>query len=132
VRDADSTPFVILTTDLTTGSTQFSEKIQLQLDSRKVGAIAGGYYFREATDERLSVPLSFPPAPPVIASILAGGPGTRDLQFSDLETDSFAAFGHMSVEPIQGLELTGGLRYSRDRKTYQGTGAQRMRAATSG
>jgi iron complex outermembrane receptor protein len=121
VRDADNTPFVILTTDLTTGSKQFSQEVQVQLDFDKVGAIVGGYYFNEATDERLSVPLSFPPAPPVIASILAGGPGTRDLQVSDLETDSFAAFGQVSVEPTRGLELAAGLRYTEDRKTFQGT-----------
>ena len=87
MRDADNTPFVILTTDLTTDSRQFSEEVQLQLDCDKVSAIVGGYYFNEATDERASVPLSFPPAPPIIASILAGGPGSRDLQFSDLETE---------------------------------------------
>jgi iron complex outermembrane receptor protein len=75
VRDADNTAFLILTTDLTTDSTQFSEEVQMQLDAGKVGAILGGYYFNEATDERASVPLSFPPTPPLIASILAGGPG---------------------------------------------------------
>lgn len=121
VRDADNTPFVILTTDLTTDSKQFSQEIQVRLDHKKVGAIVGGYYFNEATDERLSVPLSFPPTSPVIASILAGGPGTRDLQSSDLETDSFAAFGQVSVKPIGGLELAGGLRYTEDRKNFQGT-----------
>jgi iron complex outermembrane receptor protein len=121
VRDADNTPFVILTTDLTTDSKQLSQEIQVQLDFDKVNAIVGGYYFNEATDERASVPLSFPPTPPVIASILAGGPGTRDLQFSALETDSFAAFGQVSVKPTDRLELAGGLRYTEDRKTLQGT-----------
>ena len=121
VRDADNTPFVILTTDLTTDSKQFSQEVQVRLDYDKVGAIVGGYYFNEATDERASVPLSFPPTPPIIASILAGGPGTRDLQYSDLETGSFAAFGQVSVKPAGGLELAAGLRYTEDRKTYQGT-----------
>ena len=121
VRDADNTPFVILTTDLTTDSKQVSEEVQLQFESRRVGATVGGYYFNEATDERASVPLSFPPAPPVIASLLAGGPGTRDLQFSDLETDSFAAFGHVSFKPTPAFEVAGGLRYTEDRKSYQGT-----------
>lgn len=121
VRDADNTRFDILNTDLTTDTEQFSQEIQAQLDFDKARAIIGGYYFNEATDERLSVPLSFPPAPPIIASILAGGPGSRDLQFSDLETDSVAAFGHVSVRPTSELELAGGLRYTEDRKTYQGT-----------
>lgn len=121
VRDADNTPFDILHTDLTTETEQFSQEIQAQLDFDNARAILGGYYFNETTDERLSVPLSFPPAPPILASILAGGPGTRDLQYSDLETDSLAAFGHLSVKPTSALEVAGGLRYTEDRKTYQGT-----------
>ncbi len=121
VRDADNTAFVILTSDLTTGSKQFSEELQVQLAFDKGNAILGGYYFDEATDERLTVFLPFPPSPPVIASLLAGGPGTRDLQVSDLQTDSLAAFGQVTVRPAQGLELAGGLRYTEDRKTYQGT-----------
>ena len=121
VRDADNTSFLILTTDLTTDARQFSEEIQVQVDTGKVGAILGGYYFDEATDERASVPLSFPPTPPVIASIMAGGPGSRDLQLSDLETRSLAGFGQVSYRPVTGLELAAGLRYTQDRKSYQGT-----------
>jgi iron complex outermembrane receptor protein len=121
VRDADNTAFVILTSDLTTDSRQFSQELQAQLTFDKGNAIVGGYYFDEATDERLTVFLPFPPSPPVIASLLAGGPGTRDLQLSDLQTDSLAAFGQVTVRPVEGLELAGGLRYTEDRKTYQGT-----------
>lgn len=120
-RDADNTPFVMLTTDMTTDSKQVSEELQVQVDAGKVGAIVGGYYFHEATDERLSVPLSYPPTPPIIASLLAGGPGSRDLQLSDLETNSLAAFAHGSFEPTPAFELAGGLRYTQDRKSYQGT-----------
>jgi len=121
VRDADNTPFVILTTDLTTESEQFSEEIQLQLDFDRVSAILGGYYFNETTTERASVPLAFPPAPPIIASLLSGGPGSRDLQYSDLETRSLAAFGQVSLHPSDELELSAGFRFTEDRKTYQGT-----------
>lgn len=121
VRDADNTRFVILTTDLSAESRQFSEEIQLQVDAGKADGIVGAYYYNEATDERASVPLSFPPTPPLIASVLAGGPGSRDLQYSDLDTNSVAVFGHVSVEPARGLEVAGGLRYTRDRKSYQGT-----------
>lgn len=121
VRDADNTPFVILTTDVGAQSTQFSQELQLQLETDTLSGILGVYYFDEDTDERASVPISFPPSPPVIASILAGGPGSRDLQLSVLETKSFAVFGEATWEVATGLELTGGLRYTEDRKTYQGT-----------
>ncbi len=121
VRDADNTPFVILTTDLTTDSEQFSQEVQAHLDYGKVKAILGGYYFDEDTDERASVPLAFPPSPPVLASLFAGGPGSRDLQYSVLGTESWAVFGQVSVRPVTRLELSGGLRYTDDRKSYRGT-----------
>lgn len=121
IRDADNTPFVLITTDVGAESEQFSQEVQLQYDRGIVSAIIGGYYFDEDTFERATVPLSFPPSPPVIGSLLAGGPGSRDLQLSNLETKSWAAFGEVSIEPATGLELSGGLRYTKDRKYYQGT-----------
>ncbi|WP_162839602.1 TonB-dependent receptor [Sphingomonas sp. HT-1] len=121
IRDADNTPLLLITTDVGAQSHQFSQEVQLQLDWESVSAILGGYYFNEVTNERATVPVSFPPSPPVIRSILAGGPGSRDLQVSRLKTDSLAGFGEVSVKPVAGLELTGGLRYTTDRKTYLGT-----------
>jgi len=121
IRDADNTPFVMITTDVGGESTQFSQELQLQYERGSVSGILGGYYFDEDTFERATVPLAFPPSPPVISSLLAGGPGSRDLQLSDLETRSLAAFGELSIKPVSGLELSGGLRYTEDRKTYQGT-----------
>ncbi|HEY6816993.1 MAG TPA: TonB-dependent receptor [Croceibacterium sp.] len=121
IRDADNTPFVMITTDVGGDSEQFSEELQLQYQRGIVSAILGGYYFKEDTFERATVPLAFPPSPPVITSLLAGGPGSRDLQLSNLETRSLAAFGEVSVEPLDGLEFNGGLRYTEDQKAYQGT-----------
>ncbi|CAN5485228.1 TonB-dependent receptor [soil metagenome] len=121
VRDADNTPFTMITTDVGSKSAQFSQEVQLQLQFDKVNAIFGGYYFNEDTNERATVTLAFPPSPPVITSILAGGPTSRDLQISHLKTDSVAVFGEVSVKPAAGLELTGGLRYTSDTKTYRGT-----------
>ncbi len=121
IRDADNTPFLMITTDVGAKSEQISQEVQVQFDWGSVSAIVGGYYFNEKTRERATVPLSFPPSPPVITSILAGGPGSRDLQISQLKTDSLAGFGEISVEPVAGLELSGGLRYTSDRKTFQGT-----------
>ena len=67
------------------------------------------------------MPLAFPPSPPVIGSLLAGGPGSRDLQLSRLKTDSVAAFGEVTWNVTDALEVSGGLRYTTDRKTYRGT-----------
>lgn len=121
IRDADNTPLTLITTDVASNSKQFSQELQLQADLGNISGIVGGYYFHETTDERATVFLAFPPSPPVIGSLLAGGPGSRDLQVSRLKTDSLAAFGEVTWSPTDRLELTGGLRYTTDKKYYQGT-----------
>ncbi len=121
IRDGDNTPLLLITTDVAAQSAQFSQEVQLQLDFGSVNAIVGGYYFNEVTDERATVPLAFPPSPPVIGSLLAGGPGSRDLQLSRLKTDSVAAFGELAWNVTDALEISGGLRYTSDRKHYRGT-----------
>jgi len=121
IRDADNTPFTMITTDVGADSDQFSQELQLQYSAGIISAILGGYYFDETTFERATVPLAFPPSPPVIGSLLSGGVASRDLQLSNLETESVALFGEVSVKPVDGLELSGGLRYTSDDKTYQGT-----------
>jgi iron complex outermembrane recepter protein len=67
------------------------------------------------------VPLAFPPAPPVIGSLLAGGPGTRDLQFVNLTTESLAAFTEWTFNLTDALSITGGARYTSDDKSLKGT-----------
>ncbi len=121
IRDADNTPFVMITTDVGADSDQFSQELQLQYNAEVFSGIVGAYYFDEKTFERATVPLAFPPSPPVISSMLAGGPGSRDLQLSNLKTESVAVFGEASVKPVERLEVSAGLRYTNDDKTYQGT-----------
>ncbi|PCI53407.1 MAG: TonB-dependent receptor [Alphaproteobacteria bacterium] len=121
IRDADNTPFEILTTDVGSASTQFSQELQAQFDFDSITGLVGAYYFDEKTDDRVSAFLSFPPAPPFIASILAGGPGTRDLQVVNLRTESFALFSEWDYEIVENLNLSGGLRYTEDKKSFQGT-----------
>src|SRR5690606_23510728 len=73
ILDADNTPFVIITTDVGAESKEFRQELQLQYDRGIFSGIVGAYYFDEDTYERATVPLAFPPSPPVIGSLLAGG-----------------------------------------------------------
>jgi iron complex outermembrane receptor protein len=116
IRDADNTPFTILTTDYTSESTQLSQEFKLNYSSDGVNGVFGVYYFDEDTDDRVSVPLAFPPSPPVIGSLLAGGPGTRDLQFVNLTTESIAAFTEWTFDLNEAWSITGGARYTSDDK----------------
>ncbi|HLF32512.1 MAG TPA: TonB-dependent receptor [Xanthomonadales bacterium] len=121
IRDADNTPFVIITTDYTSESTQFSQELRLNYSSDRLAGVMGAYYFGEDTNDRVTVPLAFPPSPPVIASLLAGGPGSRDLQYVNLTTDSFAVFTEWSFDLTEALSVSGGLRYTSDEKSIKAT-----------
>lgn len=119
IRDADNTPFTMITTDYTSASEQFSQELRLSFTSGRLHGIAGLYYFDEDTSDRVTVPLAFPPSPPVIGSLLDGGPGTRDLQFVDLGTESVAAFTEWTYDLTEALSVTGGLRYTDEEKSMQ-------------
>ncbi|MBN1238970.1 MAG: TonB-dependent receptor [Gammaproteobacteria bacterium] len=121
IRDADNTPLTLITTDYTSESTQLSQEVRLDYGGDRMNGVVGVYYFDEDTDDRVTVPLAFPPAPPVIGSLLAGGPGTRDLQFVNLTTKSIAAFTEWTYDVTDALSLTGGVRYTEDDKSLQGT-----------
>lgn len=121
IRDADNTPLTLITTDYTSESKQVSQEVRLHYEGDRVHGVVGVYYFDEDTDDHVTVPLAFPPSPPVIASLLAGGPGTRDLQFVNLTTESIAVFTEWTYDVTDALSLTGGVRYTEDDKSMQAT-----------
>jgi len=121
IRDADNTPFTIITTDIDSESEQFTQELQVQVNVDQLSGVTGLFYFNETTDDRLTVPLAFPPTPDVIASILSGGPGSRDLQIVDLDTESIAVFTEWNIYLNEALSLSAGLRYTEDTKQFRGT-----------
>lgn len=116
VRDADNTPFDILTTDLRSESTQFSQELQALVDLGNVSGVVGGYFFDEDTLDITRVLFS-PPNP----TVLAGGPGSLDVQNVDLGTKSFAFFTQWTWDITDALGVSGGIRYTDEEKSMQAT-----------
>ncbi|PQA87690.1 TonB-dependent receptor [Marinicaulis flavus] len=116
LRDADNTPFNILTTNLESESKQFSEELQALFDFGSVSGVVGGYYFDENTDDFTRVLFS-----PPIAPVLAGGPGVLDVQLVDLGTKSFAFFTQWTWDVTDRLGVSGGIRYTDEEKSMQAT-----------
>ncbi len=116
VRDADNTPFNILTTNLESESNQFSEELQALFDFGSISGVVGGYYFNEDTFDFTRVQFS-----PPIAPVLAGGPGVLDVQLVDLGTKSFAFFTQWSWDLTERLGISGGVRYTDEEKSMQAT-----------
>jgi len=81
----------------------FSQELQLQgkvLDDL-LSFVGGLYYFRETGTQAINTALFFAPA------------STR----FDIKTDSYAAFGQISLRPTEALTITAGGRYTEDDKS---------------
>lgn len=103
---------------------QFSEELQAHYDVDRLHATAGAFYFKE-TDS------SSPGVAPFKYSVLAPAfnlpalPAGQDYFVDFVEiggttrTTAKAVFGEISYEVLDGLTLTGGLRYSHERKENQ-------------
>jgi iron complex outermembrane receptor protein len=107
-RDADNTPLLILHTNYTSESEQFSQELQALLDTERVDAVVGAYYFDEESFDRLLVPL--------------GNPGTSyDTQRVAMDTEAQAAFTEWTFKITEGLSATAGVRYTKETKGLQAT-----------
>lgn len=103
-RDGDHSPFTILhLADVLTQS-QFSQEFQLlgKTADDRLKYVFGLYYFKEKGNNINT--LDFTPV-----TFRSGG---------RFDTESYAAFGQATWSPTQAIDLTVGLRYTDDRKSF--------------
>ena len=107
-RDADNTPLLILHTNYTSKSDQFSQELQALLHRSRVDGVIGLYYFDEDSFDRLLVPL--------------GNPGTSyDTQRVSMDDTAKAAFTEWTFKVTDAFSLSAGVRYTEETKGLQGT-----------
>ena len=107
-RDADNTPLLILHTNYTSESDQFSQEFQTIADFDRVDGVVGLYYFDEDSNDRLLVPL--------------GNPGTSyDTQRVAMDTEAKAAFTEWTFKFTEAFSATAGIRYTEETKGLQAT-----------
>src|SRR5688572_2895817 len=107
-RDADNTPLLILHTNYTSESKQFSQELQAVVDTTRLDGVFGLYYFDEDSFDRVLVPL--------------GNPGTSyDTQRVSLDSDARAAFTEWTFSFNDAFSATAGVRYTKETKGLQGT-----------
>ena len=103
-RDSDHSPASIVQTKSQWKQDQFSQEIQLlgkTLDD-KLNFVLGGYYAKESGNHRDVVNI-------VDAVFLSG---------AVLDGRSLAAFGQATYEIVRNLNLTAGIRWTEDKKTF--------------
>jgi iron complex outermembrane recepter protein len=107
-RDADNTPLLILHTNYTSESEQFSQELQALIDSGRLDGVIGLYFFDEDSFDRVLVPL--------------GNPGTSyDTQRVALDAAAHAAFTEWTFKFSAALSATAGVRYTEETKGLQAT-----------
>lgn len=106
---------------------QFSTEIRLNSrEGSPVRWVVGGYYFREKTIQLLNsitLTTALPSTAPTSTTFPNTDPGrTGGVTYGIFNTDSLAAFGQVTVPVTETFRLTGGLRYTTERKTLGGEG----------
>lgn len=91
---------------------QFSQEFQLAYTGERVQGVAGLYYLSEnivSHQEAYADDLIGP---------LLGNPTFLRTIDDDLSTKSYAAYGNITVELVDNLRVSGGIRYTRETKDY--------------
>lgn len=110
--DLDGTPFQIFAYASDYSQKQFSEELQLSGSTGKLDWIFGGFYFREKGVEN-SESATFQAVPVAFGFNLA--PSARDN--SDFRSTSKAVFAQVNYHVTDVLRVTGGLRYTWDKRS---------------
>jgi iron complex outermembrane receptor protein len=106
-RDADNTPLPILHTAYDVDGWQWSQELQLLFQRSNVKGVFGAYYFKQWSDDIVTITLN-PPVPP---------PGPNlDSDNNKVENESWAAFTQWTLTFVDHLDLTVGGRYTEDKK----------------
>jgi iron complex outermembrane receptor protein len=93
---------------------QFSQELQFLYDSERVKGVVGLFYYDEDLSARLD--LAFP-----FVGGLLGFPNADFEENGTVGIKSYAAFTEWTLEPIDRVRLTAGLRYSKEKRDSVGT-----------
>ena len=104
-RDADNTPLTILNTLYDVHGSQWSQELQLTLQTKALTGVAGAYYFKQKSNDIATVELNPPP------------PGVqRDSDNNRVDNKSWAVFTQWTYNFTEKLGVTVGGRYTEDDK----------------
>ena len=104
-RDADNTPLTILNTIYDVHGWQWSQELQAIYRHEALTAVVGAYYFKQRSNDIVTVELN--PPPPGIQ---------RDSDNNVVDNNSWAGFTQWTYNFGERLGATGGARYTQDDK----------------
>ena len=108
-RDADNTPLPILHTFYDVASSQWSQELQLTYQREAIKSVFGVYYFKQKSNDIVTVLLN-PPAPPPGANL--------DSDNNIVDNESWAAFTQWTYSFARNVDVTVGGRYTDDKGSF--------------
>lgn len=114
--DADGTSLKLLRADHYEVASQFSHELQAIYQDDRLKAVGGLYYFNEKVSGSTKVPLFF--IDPSGALFAGSGPAKGS-------TDAYAAYLHLAYELLDGLTVTGAVRFSSETRSASGSSGGR-------
>ncbi|KAF1030423.1 MAG: Pesticin receptor [Pseudomonas sp.] len=132
--DADYTPYEVNGTSTVDNKyTQYSQEIRLASPQQEtLRWLAGAHFFHEDLDSQAGRFIVPGPTPNGTGSNqVNGATDLRDLNFTH-KTDSYALFGNLTYDFTDAFSLTGGLRWTQEKKDIDLNLAQFTRATANG
>lgn len=112
-RDADNSPLIVSHSIAAANTWQFSQELEMFVTLDHVSVISGLYYFKTKSDYKF-LSIFNPPTNPFGTPNPATG---QSLNLNGVYNNhNWAAFAQANVEPIEGLQITGGIRYTKETK----------------
>ncbi len=108
INDADITELDLTSVDLHENQHQISEELTVSQLRGRLTWLGGLFLFHEVDRQPTTIRL--------------GGPGLVNFLLPEVEADSQAGFGQATVGVTGRVSVTGGLRYTRERKTIDNLG----------
>ncbi|WP_229954237.1 TonB-dependent receptor [Parasphingorhabdus litoris] len=126
-EETDSSPLDLLFVNYDVESETFTQELRISGEGDNFQWLLGGFYLTEDLRQNQTIDLFrelrvLTGGAPDPTGAVAGAPVlfARSLNSQDLET--FAIFGQASYEILPDLTLTGGLRYTNEKKTFSALG----------
>ncbi|MFF7063844.1 TonB-dependent receptor domain-containing protein [Pseudomonas sp. NPDC008258] len=131
--DADYTPYEVNGASITDNSyRQWSQELRLASpEDRPLHWLAGAHYFHEDLDSSAQRIVTPGPTPNGTGSNQVGTTALRDMGY-DHRTDSYALFGNLTYDFTDAFSVTGGLRWTQEKKDIDLDLVQLTRATANG